>query len=159
MAIATGYKRITFSNAVRRKRERGSGAARAEGEIMAQPLASVDVSQSFQNLLDTVIHAIPEILVFLVILVAGWLVTRILARVADLILRRAHFDRFVERGVVGQALARSHTDATALIARIVYYTMLLIALQMAFGVFGPNPISAMLNAIVAWLPRAIVAII
>ena len=126
---------------------------------MAQPLASVDVSQSFQNLLDTVVHAIPKILVFLVILVVGWLVARILARVADLILRRAHFDRFVERGVVGQALTRSHADATALIVRIAYYTILLIALQMAFGVFGPNPISAMLNAIVAWLPRAVVAII
>jgi hypothetical protein len=100
-----------------------------------------------------------KILVFLIILVIGWIVARVLARVVDLILRRVHFDRFVERGVVGQALARSHTDATSLIARIVYYTILLIALQMAFGVFGPNPIATMLNAIVAWLPRAIVAII
>jgi small-conductance mechanosensitive channel len=126
---------------------------------MAQPLASIYVSQSFQNLLDTVVHAIPKILVFLVILVVGWIVARVLARVVDLILRRVHFDRFVERGVVGQALTRSRADATALIAKIVYYTLLLIALQMAFGVFGPNPISTMLNAIVAWLPRAIVAII
>jgi hypothetical protein len=30
---------------------------------------------------------------------------------------------------------------------------------MAFGVWGPNPISTMLNAVVAWLPKAIVAII
>lgn len=29
---------------------------------------------------------------------------------------------------------------------------------MAFGVFGPNPISAVLNSIVAWLPKLIVAI-
>jgi hypothetical protein len=59
-----------------------------------------------------------KILVFLIILVIGWIVARVLARVVDLILRRVHFDRFVERGVVGQALARSHTDATSLIARI-----------------------------------------
>ena len=127
--------------------------------MAAQPLASVDVSQSFQNLLNTVVHAIPKMLVFLVILVAGWFIARVLARVADMILRRAHFDHFVERGAVGQALTRSHTDATTLIAKIVYYAILLIALQMAFGVFGPNPISSMLNGIVAWLPRAIVAII
>ena len=127
--------------------------------MAAQPLASVDISQSFQNLLDTVIHAIPKILVFLLILVIGWFIARILARVADIILRRVHFDRFVERGVVGQALTRSRADATTLIAKIVYYAILLITLQMAFGVFGPNPISSMLNGIVAWLPRAIVAII
>jgi hypothetical protein len=126
---------------------------------MAQPLASISPGQSVQNLLDSVFHALPKILVFLIILVIGWIVARVLARVVDLILRRAHFDRFVERGVVGQALARSQTDATSLIARIVYYTILLITLQMAFGVFGPNPVSTMLNAIVAWLPRAIVAII
>jgi hypothetical protein len=127
--------------------------------MTAQPLASVDISQSFQNLLNTVIHSIPKILVFLAILVVGWIIARVLARVADMILRRVHFDHFVERGVVGQALTRSRTDATTLIAKIVYYAILLIALQMAFGVFGPNPISSMLNGIVAWLPRAIVAII
>jgi hypothetical protein len=126
---------------------------------MAQPLASVSPGQSVQNLLDSVFHALPKILVFLIILVVGWILARVLARVVDIVLRRVHFDRFVERGVVGQALSRSNTDATRLISRIVYYTILLIALQMAFGVFGPNPISTMLNAIVAWLPRAIVAII
>jgi hypothetical protein len=130
-----------------------------KGETMAQPLASVSISQSFQNLLNTVVHAIPTILVFLAILVIGWVVARLLSRIVDMILRRAHFDRFVQRGVVGQALERSHTDATSLIAKIVYYTILLITLQMAFGIFGPNPISIMINGIVAWLPRAIVAII
>jgi hypothetical protein len=126
---------------------------------MAQPLASVSVSQSFQNLLNTVVRAIPTIIVFLVILVIGWIIARLLSRIVDMLLRRAHFDRFVERGVVGQALERSHTDATSLIAKIVYYTLLLVTLQMAFGVFGPNPISVMINGIVAWLPKAIVAII
>jgi hypothetical protein len=76
-----------------------------------------------------------------------------------MILRRIKFDHFVERGVIGQALARSNTDATSLIAKIVYYAILLVALQMAFGVWGPNPISTMLNAVVGWLPKAIVAII
>ena len=126
---------------------------------MNQPLASVSVSSSFQNLLDTVFHAIPKILVFLLILVIGWLVAKALGRIVDMLLRRVHFDRFVERGMVGQALARSHTDATTLIAKIVYYALLLVTLQMAFGVWGPNPISTMLNAVVGWLPKAIVAII
>ncbi|MBO0802858.1 MAG: hypothetical protein J2P25_07255 [Nocardiopsaceae bacterium] len=126
---------------------------------MREPLASVNVGQSFQNLLNTVMHAIPQILVFLVVLVVGWIVAKVLARVVDMLLRRVKFDHFVERGAIGQALRRSNTDATSLIAKIVYYAILLIALQMAFGVFGTNPISSMLDGIVAWLPRAIVAII
>ena len=126
---------------------------------MNQPLASFQISNSFQNLLDTVFHSIPKILVFLIILVIGWIVAKALGRIVDMILRRVKFDRFVERGVVGQALARSSTDATTLISKIVYYAILLVALQMAFGVWGPNPISTMLDAVVGWLPKAVVAII
>jgi small-conductance mechanosensitive channel len=126
---------------------------------MSQPLASVSVSSSFQDLLTTVFHSIPKILIFLVILIVGWIIAKILARIVDMVLRRINFDKFVERGVVGQALKRSNTDATKLISKIVYYAILLIALQMAFGVWGPNPVSSMLDGIVAWLPRAIVAII
>ena len=126
---------------------------------MNQPLASFQISNSFQNLLDTVFHSIPKILVFLIILVIGWIVAKALGRIVDMILRRVKFDRFVERGVIGQALARSGTDATSLIARIVYYAILLVTLQTAFGVWGPNPISTMLDAVVGWLPKAVVAII
>jgi hypothetical protein len=87
------------------------------------------------------------------------LIAKALGKLVDVVLRRLHFDHLADRGVVGDALRRSNTDATALIAKIVYYAILLIALQMAFGVFGPNPISAVLNSIVAWLPKLIVAII
>lgn len=129
------------------------------GEVMSQPLASISVSTSFQDLLTTVVHSIPKILIFLVILVVGWVIAKVLARVVDMVLKRVKFDKFVERGVVGQALKRSNSDATMLISKIVYYAILLVALQMAFGVWGPNPISTMLNAVVGWLPKAVVAII
>jgi hypothetical protein len=126
---------------------------------MHQPLAAVSVSQSFQNLLDTVFHSVPKILVFLVILVVGWIIAKLLARALVMILHRVHFDHFVERGVVGQALTRSNYDASGLIAKIVYYLVLLMTLQLAFGMFGTNPISTMLDAIVGWLPKAVVVLI
>ena len=126
---------------------------------MSQPLAAVNVSQSFQNLLDTVVHSIPKVLVFLVILVIGWIVARLVKQAIVMAARKLKFDRFVERGVIGQALARSNYDASSLIAMIVYYAVLLFALQLAFGVFGTNPISTMLDAIIGWLPKAIVAIV
>jgi uncharacterized membrane protein YgcG len=120
---------------------------------------NVNFGQSVQNLINTVAHAIPKILVFLFILVVGWIVARLLRRVIEAILDRLHFDRFAERGVVGQAMARGPYRASDLVARIAYYAILLLVLQMAFGVFGPNPISRLLNGVVAWLPKAVVAII
>ncbi|HTR92037.1 MAG TPA: hypothetical protein VMI73_09875 [Trebonia sp.] len=41
---------------------------------MSQPLASFQISSSFQDLLNTVFHSIPKILVFLFILIIGWFV-------------------------------------------------------------------------------------
>ena len=125
---------------------------------MSHPLASSSVSQSFQNLLYTVVCSIPKILVFLTVLVIGW-ISKVLAWIVDMILRRVKFDHFVERGFAGRPLARSKIVAMTLITKIVYYSILLVTLQMAFGVFGPNPISAMLGGVVAWLPGAIVAIV
>ena len=59
----------------------------------------------------------------------------------------------------GTGLERSRYDASDLVAKIVYYAILLVTLQIAFSVFGPNPISALLTGVVAWLPLAIVAIV
>jgi hypothetical protein len=102
---------------------------------------------------------VPQLLLFLVILLIGWLIAKGLRKLTDTVLERLHFDRAVERGGIGQALARSKYDASDLIAMVVYYAVLLITLQLAFGVFGPNPISALLTGIVAFLPRIAVAII
>jgi hypothetical protein len=126
---------------------------------MNEPLADVNVSQSLQNLLNTVFNAIPKILLFLVILVIGWIVSRVIMQAVVMLLKKVKFDHFAERGMVGEALGRSPYDASSLIGKIVYYMLLLVTLQLAFGVFGNNPVSTMLNAVVGWLPKAVVAII
>jgi Mechanosensitive ion channel, conserved TM helix len=119
----------------------------------------MDIGQSLQNMLNAIAHTVPKILVFIIILVVGWAVARLFRKLVDLALEKVGFDRMVERGVIGDTLRRSQYDASGLVAALVYYAILLIALQMAFGVFGPNPVSALLTGIVAWLPKAIVAII
>jgi Conserved TM helix len=102
---------------------------------------------------------VPQLVLFLVILLIGWLIAKGLRKLTDTVLERLHFDRAVERGGIGRALARSKYDASDLIAMVVYYAVLLLTLQLAFGVFGPNPISELLTWIVAFLPRIAVAII
>ena len=120
---------------------------------------NVNFGQAVQSLLNSVAHAIPKIFVFLMVLVIGWIVARAISSIVQTVLKRLHFDRFADRGVVGRAMSRSSYTASSLIARIAYYAILLVVLQMAFGVFGPNPISRLLSGIIAWLPKAAVAII
>ncbi|MEU6625304.1 hypothetical protein ABZ926_31760 [Streptomyces litmocidini] len=125
---------------------------------MSQPLAlSVDFGKGFTDAWSAVAAFVPKFIGFLVILLIGWFVAKMIAKVADRVLRRVGFERMAERSGVANALRGSKYDATGIICKILYYAILLIALQLAFGVFGPNPVSVMINGIVAWLPRAIVA--
>ncbi|TCO51293.1 putative transporter (transmembrane protein) [Kribbella antiqua] len=119
----------------------------------------MDLTQSWNNAVDDVITFLPKFAVFLVILLIGWLVAKALRKVVQVVLNRVGFDRAVERGGIRRALEQSKYDASGLIAALVYYFVLLIALQFAFGVFGPNPVSNLLDSIVGWLPRAVVAIV
>src|SRR6185295_8474834 len=98
-----------------------------------------------------------KFIAFLVILLIGRLLAKPTARVADRLLRRVGFERLAERSGVAHALRGSQYDATGILVRILYYGILLITLQLGFGVFGPNPVSGMINSVVAWLPKALVA--
>lgn len=126
---------------------------------MGYAMATINVGGTFQHLIDIIVRIVPRIIVFVIILFIGWIVAKLIERAAAFILNRLHFNRVAERGVVGTALRRSDYDASHLIARLFFYAVLLITLQVAFNVFGPNPISDILKAIVGWLPRLAVAVI
>lgn len=103
---------------------------------------------------------VPKLFAFAVILLVGWLVAKALAKGAELLLTRTGFPRLVERAGLGNLLARSRVDLAGLIVRLVFYFVLLIALQLAFSAFGStNAVSLLLNDIVAYLPRVVVAIL
>ena len=109
--------------------------------------------------LRNVLHEVPKALAFVAILVVGWLAARAVRALVGKVLNRIGFDRLIERGGVKAALERSRYDASDIVAKLAYYAVLLIALQLGFGIWGPNPVSALITAVVAWLPRAFVAIV
>lgn len=122
-------------------------------------VAQLDIGNAFSDALARVVELTPKILLFLVILIVGWLVAKAVARLLDAILDKVGFDRWVERGGVKDALNRAQYDASDLLSKIVFYALFLVVLQLAFGVFGPNPVSSLIEGIVAYLPNIFVAIL
>jgi hypothetical protein len=128
--------------------------------MLAQPmLAQQDIGDSFQEMLSTIINFLPLALAFLVILIVGWFIAKAVAKIVDKLLTKVGFDRAVERGGVGRAMARTEYDPSTIIAKIVFWILFLFVLQLAFGIFGPNPISELLFGVIAFLPRLVVAIL
>lgn len=109
--------------------------------------------------LSTFATFIPKLLGFLIILVIGWIIARALRGAVRFVLGHLHFARLVERAGLAGLLARSQIDLGEVLAQIVYYFVLLIALQYAFAAFGPNPVEALLTEIITFLPLIIVAIV
>ncbi|MEC3951978.1 hypothetical protein VMT65_02925 [Nocardia sp. CDC153] len=126
---------------------------------MHTSVSAIDIQTGLTDAWSSIATWVPKFVGFLAILLIGWLVAKIVAKLVTQVLHRVGFDRLVERGGIKDMLARGRYDATGLIAKLAYYAVLLITLQLGFGVFGPNPVSTMLNGIVAWLPRLAVAIV
>lgn len=112
-----------------------------------------------QDGVATVVRFVPQLVLFLVILVIGWIIAKLLRKATDAVLERVGFDRAVERGGVGRAMSGSKYDASDLAGLLVYYAVLLFTLQLAFGVFGPNPVSALITGIIGFLPKLFIALI
>jgi hypothetical protein len=100
---------------------------------------------------------VPKIFMAAVILIVGYFLAKLVARGVDAVLERIGFDRLVERGGIKRALQRTSFDASDIVARIVFYTLVLFVLQLAFSCFGPNPVSTLLSSLIAYLPNIFVA--
>jgi hypothetical protein len=122
-------------------------------------MLAIEWEQGLNDAWTRIATFVPKLLGFLAILIIGYFVAKALARIADALLERVGFDRWVERGSLKTALQRSRLDPSDIVGVIVYWTVFLIALQLAFGVFGPNPISDLIQGIIAYLPNVLVAVI
>ena len=121
-----------------------------------QDLLQLDALQAG---LAAVIAFVPALILFLVILVVGIIIAKVIGKAVNKGLEKVGFDAAVERGGIKTALDRSKFDASDIIAKLVYYSLVFFVLQLAFGVFGPNPISDLLTQVITFLPALIVAII
>ena len=122
-------------------------------------MLAVEWSKGVEDAWSSVAAFVPKFLGFLLVLVIGYLVVKAISKAADAALERVGFDRAVERGGIKQALAKSQYDASTIVSKIIFYALFLFVLQMAFGVFGQNPVSDMINGVVAYLPKVLAAIV
>jgi hypothetical protein len=122
-------------------------------------MIAIDLEQGLEDAWTRIATFVPKLAGFLIILLIGYIVAKVLSRVLDGILERIGFDNWVERGVLKTTFERSTYDPSDILAVIVFWAVFLIALQLAFGVFGPNPVSDLLQGLISYLPNVLVAVI
>jgi hypothetical protein len=126
---------------------------------MTSSVVAIEWSQGIEDAWSDVATFVPKLIACLLILLIGWFVAKAIARVANRILEGVGFDKAVERGGIKQVLARSEYDASDIVGKVIFWGLFLLVLQLAFGVFGDNPVSDMISSVVAYLPKVIAAIV
>jgi hypothetical protein len=122
-------------------------------------MLAIDIESGLTEAWERIATFVPKLLGFLAILIIGYFVAKLVARIVDKLLERIGFDGWVERGALKTALDRSKFDASDILSVVAFWGIFLISLQLAFGVFGPNPVSELIQGIIAYLPNLFAAVV
>jgi hypothetical protein len=119
------------------------------------------VRTSLAGAFGSVLTAIPRLLAFGLVLVAGWLLSSLLARGVSALLRAVRFDDLARRsglaGFVAQmGLSQGASDVLAIIAK---WFVRLVTLVIAFDTLGLPAVSGVLQQLVLWLPNLVVGLV
>ncbi len=112
------------------------------------------------NALNSLLAAIPLIIGALVIIIIGWIVAGILARVVTEFLRRVGADRmFAEHGGAVYGAQSTKIKPSVVAGELVKWLVRLIFLVAAANLLGLTQVSVLLNDVLLWIPNLIVAAI
>jgi hypothetical protein len=114
------------------------------------------VTDALAQLWRTLATTAPKAALFLAILAVGYVVARVISSAITRLLLRAGFNRVTDKAGLNKMMGGSYPNV--LVGKLAFFSVLLIVLQLAFGVFGPNPISTLITSVIAFLPRLAVAI-
>lgn len=122
---------------------------------------AVSVGDSFQRTLDNFFGFIPNIVAFLVILLIGWIVAKVVAKAVRALGQKAGLDRQLQ-----QSEARRYVDAVLPgaspsngIARVVFWIVFAFFFFSAVGALKIPALTTFMNDVLAYLPNIIVAIL
>jgi small-conductance mechanosensitive channel len=105
--------------------------------------------------------AIPKVIGFLLIIVAGWFIASLIEKGLAALLRTIRFNHFAEKAGLADFVKKMgmNTDAAGMIGLVVKWFVRLIALVVAFDALGLPAVSDVLRQLLLWLPNVIVALV
>ena len=115
---------------------------------------------ALSNALNTFLAAIPQVIGALLIIVIGWFIAGVLARITTGLLRRAGADRlFAEHGGEVYGSQSREIKPSVVGGELVKWVIRIVFLVAAANVLGMPEVSNLLNQVLLWIPNLIVAAI
>ncbi|HVF86017.1 MAG TPA: mechanosensitive ion channel [Pyrinomonadaceae bacterium] len=117
------------------------------------------VFYSFTNALNRFVSFLPALIGAAIIIIVGWIVSGLLARLIEKALKAIGFERAVEHSGIGDFIKRSGTRLTTsgVIATLIKYFIFLIFVQAAANVLGIPQLTEIINRIILFIPNVVIA--
>jgi small-conductance mechanosensitive channel len=124
-------------------------------------LAAVEVADSLQQALDGFFGFLPNLLGFLVILVIGYVIARVVKGILSKVLDRVGLDRALHSGQTGQYVEKVSPGASPsrLVGAIAFWFIFLGAISLAVSALKIPALTTFVSAIYGYLPNVIAAVI
>jgi len=128
---------------------------------MSTLFAAVRVSDSVQQALDGLFSFLPRLLGFLLILVIGYVVARVVKGLLSKVLDRVGLDRAMHAGATGQYVNKVAPDVrpSRVIGAIAFWFIFLGVISLAVSQLGIPALTDFVASIGAYLPNVVAAIL
>jgi small-conductance mechanosensitive channel len=121
----------------------------------------MDIGDSVQGAFDGFFAFLPNLLGFIVILIVGYIVARVVAGVVRKVLDKMGLDRHLQSSDANKYVDRVLPGASATrgIARVVFWLVFVFFLFAAIGALKIPAVTTFMNQVLAYLPNIIAAIL
>ena len=119
-----------------------------------------ELTQAFQQMVRTVAHYLPRLVVMLVIAFVGWVIAYLLKVLARSILRLTNFSRLSENAGATRLLNRAALpSSTELVSRLVFWVAWVGFILLGISVLGIAGLQEYISRFFLFLPRLFVALV
>jgi hypothetical protein len=121
------------------------------------PLASV--SDSVNRGWDEFFEWLPKLVGFLIIVLIGYIVAKIVGNLVGRALKRAGFDRMLERGAGGSYVMKAVPSPSNLLGSLAFWAVFLGALSIAVDVLGIAALEDLVHSVWSYIPNVLAALL
>ena len=120
----------------------------------------MDIGESFQSATDGFFAFLPNLLGFLVILIIGFIIAKVVSALVRKVLEKAGLDRHLHSSDANKYVEKVMPGASPAngIARVVFWLIFIFFLFSAVGALKIPALTAFMSQVLAYLPNIIVAI-
>ena len=127
---------------------------------MTALFAQINYREGFEEAWEEFIGFAPRLLAALAVLLVGWLVANLIRRLLTRALTRVRFQDLIEKSGLQTPLGRVGVkNPSRLLATLIYWSAMLLVLQLAIDTFGETAIQNALDDLIGFLPNLFIGII